>query len=75
MTDALYTRVEGTDNKLHYSIRNGHLLAQNTNGYENLYIPVRPRAFLSLQMLLLCGLLLLVATDAPGLCPILSVMR
>jgi len=39
-TDALYTRVKETDNKLHYSIRDGFLLAQNTNGYENLYIPV-----------------------------------
>ena len=37
--DALYTRVKETDNKLHYSIGNGLLLAQNTNGYENLYIP------------------------------------
>jgi len=41
-TDALYTRVKETDNKLHYSIRNGLLLAQNTNWYENLYIPVGP---------------------------------
>jgi len=41
-TDALYTRVKQTDNKLHYSIRDGLLLAQNTNGYESLYIPVRP---------------------------------
>jgi len=40
--DALYTRVRQTDNKLHYSIRDGLLLAQNTNGYENLYIPVGP---------------------------------
>jgi len=31
-TDALYTRVNETDNKLHYSIRDGLLLAQNTNG-------------------------------------------
>jgi len=29
-TDALYTRVKETDNKLHYSIRDGLLLAQNT---------------------------------------------
>jgi len=35
-TDALYTRVQETDNKLHYSNRDGLLLAQNTNGYENL---------------------------------------
>jgi len=41
-TDALYTRVKETDNKLHYSIRDGLLLAQNTNGYENLYIPIGP---------------------------------
>ena len=41
-TDALYTRVKETDNKLHYSIRNGLLLGQNTNMYENLYILVRP---------------------------------
>jgi len=41
-TDALYTRVKETDNQLHYFIRDGLLLAQNTNGYENLYIPVRP---------------------------------
>jgi len=41
-TDALYTRVKETNNKLHYSIRDGLLLAQNTNGYENLYIPVGP---------------------------------
>ena len=41
-TDALYTRVKETDNKLHYSIHNGLLLVQNTNGYENLYIPVGP---------------------------------
>jgi len=41
-TDPLYTRVQETDNQLHYSIRDGLLLAQNTNGYENLYIPVGP---------------------------------
>jgi len=41
-TDALYTTVKETDNKLHYSIRNGLLLGQNTNMYENLYILVRP---------------------------------
>jgi len=41
-TDSLYTRVRENDNKLHYSIRDGLLLAQNTNGYENLYIPVGP---------------------------------
>jgi len=40
--NGLYTRVKKTNNKLHYSIRDGLLLAQNTNGYENLYIPVRP---------------------------------
>jgi len=41
-TDALYTRVKETDNELYNSIRDGLLLAQNTNGYENLYIPVGP---------------------------------
>jgi len=41
-TDTLYTRVKETDNILHYSVRDGLLLAQNTNGYENLYIPVGP---------------------------------
>jgi len=41
-TDALYTRVKETDNKLHYSVCYGLLLAQNTNGYKNLYIPVGP---------------------------------
>jgi len=40
--DALLTRVKETGNKLHYSIRDGLLLAQNTNGYENLHIPVGP---------------------------------
>jgi len=41
-TDALYTRVQETSNKLGYFIGDGLLLAQNTNGYENLYIPVAP---------------------------------
>jgi len=41
-TNALYTRVKETDNKLHYSIRDGLLLAQNTNAYKNLYIAVGP---------------------------------
>jgi len=41
-TDALYTRVKQTDNKLHYSIRDGLLLAQNTNEYEKHYIQVGP---------------------------------
>jgi len=41
-TDAHYTRVKETNNKLHYAIRDGLLLAQNTNGYENLYILVGP---------------------------------
>jgi len=41
-TDALYTRVKKTNNKLHYSIQDGLLLAQNTNVYENLNIPVGP---------------------------------
>jgi len=31
-TDALYTRVKETDHKLHNSIHDGLLLAQNTNG-------------------------------------------
>ena len=39
-TDALDTRVKETDNKLHYYIHDSLLLAQNTNGYENLYMPV-----------------------------------
>jgi len=39
-TDPLYPRVKETNNTLHYSIRDGLLLAQNTNGYENLYKPV-----------------------------------
>jgi len=34
--DPLDTRFKETDNKLHYSLRHGLLLAQNTNGYENL---------------------------------------
>jgi len=34
-TDALYPRVKETDNKLHYSICDGLLLAQNANGYES----------------------------------------
>ena len=42
MTDALYTRVKETDNKLHYSNHDGLLLAPNTNVYQNLDIPVRP---------------------------------
>ena len=42
MTDALYTRVKETDNKLHYSIRDGLQLVQTTNRYENRYIPVGP---------------------------------
>ena len=41
-TDALYTRVKQTDNKLHYSIHDGLLHAPNTNGYEKLYIPLGP---------------------------------
>ena len=40
--DPLYARVKQTDNKLHYSIDSGLLMAQNTNGYQNLYIPVGP---------------------------------
>jgi len=41
-TDALHTRVMATDNTCHYCIHDGLLLAQNTNGYEKLYIPVGP---------------------------------
>jgi len=41
-TDPLNTRAKETNNKCHYSIRDDHLVAQNTNGYENLYIPVGP---------------------------------
>jgi len=40
--EALYTRVKQTDNKLHNYIHDGLQLAQNTNAYENLYIPVAP---------------------------------
>ena len=38
--DPLYARVKQTGNKLHYSIDGGLLMAQNTNGYQNLYLPV-----------------------------------
>ena len=41
-TNALFTGVKDSPNKLHYSVLDGLLLAQNTNGYENLYIPVGP---------------------------------
>jgi len=41
-TDALYTRGKETDYNWPYSIRHGLPLAQNINGYENLYIPVGP---------------------------------
>jgi len=41
-TDALYTRVKETENKLPYSIRDGLQLCQNTNGYVTLYIRVGP---------------------------------
>ena len=40
--DPLYTRVKQTGNKLHYSLDGGLLMAQNTNGYQNVYIPVGP---------------------------------
>ena len=40
--DPLYAKVKQTGNKLHYSIDGGLLMAQNTNGYQNLYIPVGP---------------------------------
>jgi len=36
-THALYTMVKETDNKLNYSIRDGLLLAQNSNGYQKLH--------------------------------------
>jgi len=41
-TNTLHTSVKETDNKLPNSIRDGLLVAQNTNGYENLYISVGP---------------------------------
>jgi len=41
-TDALDSRVKESDNKWHNSICDGLLLGQNTNGYQNLYIPVSP---------------------------------
>ena len=41
-SDALFTRVKDSPNKLHYSIFDGLLLAQNTNSYENLYILMGP---------------------------------
>ena len=40
--DSLYARVKQTGNKLHYSIDVGLLKAQNSNGYQNLYILVGP---------------------------------
>ena len=40
--DPLYARVKQTGNKLHYSIDCGLLMALDTNGYQNLYIPVGP---------------------------------
>jgi len=40
--DPLYAKVKETGNILHYSISDGLLLAQNTNGYQNLYIPMGP---------------------------------
>ena len=40
--DPLYARVKQTGNKLNYSIDGGLLMAQNTNRYQNLYIPVGP---------------------------------
>ena len=40
--DPLYATVKQTGNKLHYSIDGSLLMAQNTNGYQNLYIPVGP---------------------------------
>jgi len=40
--DPLYARVKETGDKLYYSIVDGLLMAQNINGYQNLYIPVGP---------------------------------
>jgi len=40
--DPLYTKVMVTGIKLHYPISDGLLLAQNTNGYLNLYMPKGP---------------------------------
>ena len=40
--DPLYARVKQTGHKIHYSINSGLLIAQNTNGYQNLYILVGP---------------------------------
>ena len=40
--DPLYARVKQTGNKLHYSIDGGLLMAQYTNGYQNLYKPIGP---------------------------------
>ena len=87
-SNALFTRVKDSPNKLHYYVFDSLLLAQNTNGYENLYIPVGPlemgvsrwdfilkTVHEGLRQLLLCRLFLLVATDAPGLCPLLQILR
>jgi len=41
-TLTLYTMVKEIDNKLQYCIRDGLLFAENTNGYQNLYILVGP---------------------------------
>jgi len=41
-TKALYARVKETNNQLHYSILDGLVLAQNTNRYENPFMPVGP---------------------------------
>jgi len=40
--DPLYAKVKETGNKLNYSISDGLLLAQKTNSYQNLYIPMGP---------------------------------
>jgi len=40
--DPLNAKVKETGNKLHYSISDGLLMAQNTNGYQNLYITIGP---------------------------------
>ena len=40
--DPLYVKVKETGNKLHYSISDGLLLAQNTSSYQKLYISMGP---------------------------------
>ena len=40
----LYARVKQTGNKSNYYIDGSLLMAENTNGYQNLYIPIGPIA-------------------------------